>query len=257
MDNTSLPPSLTDLSYTYAYSKYICIDWVYPLHILFSYTVVLMGILAILARVVPQIAKFHVWFGRFFVVFMFWAMASSLLIHNTGMPLAIIISFLILLITLSIGWIAIRWWSTKKTEQITKAVEERINSKQLKNVDLNELFASERAKDFNKQTYWQRVLSLKTLHGVLMTLCWYQLAGRTAVTNPFSSWHGCETYPAIYENGTLQYLPEQNPTGSSFVNNIALFTSVVLIPILIIIVATTLIGNYISLQNSKKERSQN
>lgn len=47
------------------------------------------------------------------------------------------------------------------------------------------------AKDFK-----ERFFSWRMLHGLLMTFSWCQMLGRTMVTNPFTSFYGCWTYPA-------------------------------------------------------------
>jgi len=42
---------------------------------------------------------------------MLWAMGSSLLIHNEGLPLAVLVSFLWTMLGLTLGWFAIgRGW---------------------------------------------------------------------------------------------------------------------------------------------------
>lgn len=101
-------PSLSSLDYTYSFSKYSCVAWVYPLHIIFAYLVVLTGILAMLSRIVDRIRPYHTTFGRWFLIFMFWCMASSLLIYTNGLPFPIIISFVYLMVSLTVGWNAIK-----------------------------------------------------------------------------------------------------------------------------------------------------
>lgn len=41
---------------------------------------------------------------------------------------------------------------------------------------------------------------MKMLHGILFSFSWAQMLGRTMVTNPFTSFSGCWTYPA-YKTG--------------------------------------------------------
>ena len=50
---------------------------------LFAYMLVAFGALALLSRAVDRLAFLHVYAGRAFLVTMLWAMASSILIHNT------------------------------------------------------------------------------------------------------------------------------------------------------------------------------
>ena len=101
-------PSFNHTSYTYSFDKYSCVSWVYPFHIIFAYLVVLTGFLAIISRVITKLRPYHAAFGRFYLIFMLWCMASSLLIHNTGLPLPILVSFLYLLVSITIGWNVIR-----------------------------------------------------------------------------------------------------------------------------------------------------
>ena len=120
--------SLTSLDYTYAFSKYSCSAWVYPLHIIFAYLVVLSGFLAIISRVITVLTPYHYTFGRWYLIFMLWCMASSLLIHNTGLPLPIIVSFLYMLFSITIGWNAIKLHANKISEEVSHAVNIRITS---------------------------------------------------------------------------------------------------------------------------------
>lgn len=54
---------------------------------------------------------------------MFWCMACSLLIYTNGLPFPIIISFVYLLFSITIGWNAIQ----KQTSKIKKEASSRIN----------------------------------------------------------------------------------------------------------------------------------
>ena len=85
------------------------------MHITFAYLVVISGFLAILSRVVDKLRPYHITFGRWYLIFMFWCMASSLLIHNTGLPMPIIVSFLYLLVSITIGWNAIKLYMSRMT----------------------------------------------------------------------------------------------------------------------------------------------
>lgn len=57
---------------------------------------------------------------------MFWCMASSLLIHNAGLPLPIIVSFLYLLVSITIGWNAIKLYISKISSEVAEAVNLRL-----------------------------------------------------------------------------------------------------------------------------------
>lgn len=119
--------SITSLDYTYAFSKYSCVSWVYPLHIIFAYLVVLSGFLAIISRVIPKLTPYHTTFGMWYFIWMFWCMASSVLIHNAGLPMPIIVSFLYMLFSISIGWNAIKIHTRRFQKALRLRIDSRLN----------------------------------------------------------------------------------------------------------------------------------
>lgn len=120
-------PSFESLEYTYAFSKYSCVSWVYPFHIVFAYLVALSGLFALLGRVIPKLAPYHAMFGRWYLIFMLWCMATSLLIHNAGLPMPIIVSFIYLLVSITVGWNTIKLHTSKIAEQVREKVNFKIN----------------------------------------------------------------------------------------------------------------------------------
>lgn len=147
--------SITNLDYTYAFSKYSCVSWVYPLHIIFAYLVVLSGFLAIISRVIPRLTPYHVTFGRWYLIWMFWCMASSSLIHNAGLPMPVIVSFLYLLFSITIGWNAIRVHIDRIRNQVAERVNIRLNSPGLiedKPIDIKKIEAEEKQAMFSQKT---------------------------------------------------------------------------------------------------------
>lgn len=108
----------------------------YPFHIIFAYLVVLTGFLAIISRVVDKIRPYHKAFGRWYLIFMLWCMATSLLIHNTGLPLPILVSFVYLLVSITVGWNAIAIHSRSLSEAAREIVNQKING-MLKRTDDN------------------------------------------------------------------------------------------------------------------------
>ena len=111
----------TDHFITRSNSKVSCLTWMYPIHIIFAYLVVIAGILALLSRVIHPMKRYHYIFGQAFLIFMYWAMGSSLLIYNTGLPVAIIYFFLVMLISLTVGWIAIKIHKKRKNLQTNRS----------------------------------------------------------------------------------------------------------------------------------------
>jgi hypothetical protein len=70
------------------------------------------------SRVIDKLRPYHYTFGRWYLICMFWCMATSLLIHNTGLPMPIIVSFLYLLFSITIGWNAIKIYMSRQSEKI-------------------------------------------------------------------------------------------------------------------------------------------
>jgi len=66
----------------------------YFVHVVFCYLIFISGILAMVTRLVPAFKWTHAWFGRAYIISMLWATASSLVIHNTGLPASTLISFI-------------------------------------------------------------------------------------------------------------------------------------------------------------------
>ncbi len=101
----------------------------YPVHIIFAYLVVLTGILAMLSRIVDRLRPYHSTFGRLYLIFMLWCMAASLLIYTVGLPFPILISFVYLLTSLSVGWNAIKGHTNQLYTEVRTRINQRINSK--------------------------------------------------------------------------------------------------------------------------------
>ena len=99
--------TLFDYSYTYHYSKYSCSTDFYFIHVVFCYIVFLSGLGAFITRLHSKMKPAHQWFGRVYILSMLYATASSLLIHNTGLPLAVLYSFAICIGGLTVAWILI------------------------------------------------------------------------------------------------------------------------------------------------------
>eukprot|EP01124_Arcella_intermedia_P011363 TRINITY_DN1776_c0_g1_i1.p1 TRINITY_DN1776_c0_g1~~TRINITY_DN1776_c0_g1_i1.p1 ORF type:complete len:257 (+),score=38.76 TRINITY_DN1776_c0_g1_i1:73-843(+) len=220
------------LTFTKSYSKISCVAEVYPLHILFAYLLVLCGALALLSRVVPVLLPYHVWFGRFFMIFMYWAMASSLLIHNNGLPLPIIIFFIFMLVSLSIGWVVIKIHSSR-TDQ---AVFERLDALSSQPTSsFSQLYKEEKEKYVSSKSFKERLISWKALHGFLMAFAWYQMLGRTMVTNPVPG-PGCWTYPAYKsDDGIAVFVPEVDP-DYAFQNSEGTFVALVSVPAILLFI---------------------
>lgn len=92
--------------FTYHFDKVSCMRGAYFAHVTFAYLVFLTGIAAFVSRCVPVMKWTHAWFGRAYIIFMLWATATSLIIHNSGLPASTLISFIWALGGLTISWVS-------------------------------------------------------------------------------------------------------------------------------------------------------
>lgn len=199
------------LDFTYTRSGYSCIKQLYPLHISSAYIVVFSGLACILTRLIPSITWTHYWFGRLYLISMFYAMASSLMIHNTGLPTGVIVSFAILLIGLSIGWPLINIHQYFLNKEAMRKVESEFNSAEMAvALKLEAKINEAKSKIIEQRSIYQRIFSFKTLHGSLMIVSWLNLAGRAFSTPPTKDFE-CYTMP-VFKNVTSRHY---TPTNSS------------------------------------------
>jgi len=196
------PSSLFDLSYTYSNDKYSCVELFYYLHVAFNYIVFVSGLVCLLTRIGPgQYMYLHAWSGRVYILAMLWSTATSLLIHNDGLPLAVLVGFLAVGIGLSFGWLVIIVYKQNVEREATIVVNERIRNssrnKEDKNDDIDDIdvmLREAKSKVLASKTFGQRLFSLKSLHGILFFVSWMQIAGRIGVTK-LSNDFTCHTYP--------------------------------------------------------------
>eukprot|EP01126_Amoeba_proteus_P049083 TRINITY_DN5717_c0_g2_i1.p1 TRINITY_DN5717_c0_g2~~TRINITY_DN5717_c0_g2_i1.p1 ORF type:complete len:301 (-),score=33.09 TRINITY_DN5717_c0_g2_i1:137-940(-) len=251
-------PSIWDHSYTYAYSKYSCVSWVWVLHIMFAYFIVISGAFAVITRLIPKFIHFHVWFGRLFMIFMYWGMATSLLIHNSGLPLPILIFFLFLLIGLSIGWIAIKIHSQQMEQQSLRRVEEHLKASKLttlNSISLSALVVQEKQMIANNKSFAERFLSYKALHGFCMVMAWYQMFGRTIITNPTKN-PDCWTYPAYKSaTGVANFIPSIDP-HYAFQGKETQFVLAVTLPAVALFLVVGLIFSYVGGRRASSAEEQ-
>ena len=168
----SLNASLYSLDFTYQNSKYSCIVEFYFIHLVCCYLVFLSGLAAMITRIHEKLYLFHKWIGKLYLLFMIYANASSLLIHNSGLPPAVLISFIYVIGGLTIGWILIQIHQYKN-EGYTRS------SMILYQQDLS---------------CRKRVFSLKGFHGMFMFLSWFNIAGRIFASDQSGDFT-CYTYP--------------------------------------------------------------
>eukprot|EP00567_Pseudictyota_dubia_P004344 CAMPEP_0197433386 /NCGR_PEP_ID=MMETSP1175-20131217/1277_1 /TAXON_ID=1003142 /ORGANISM="Triceratium dubium, Strain CCMP147" /LENGTH=336 /DNA_ID=CAMNT_0042961745 /DNA_START=229 /DNA_END=1239 /DNA_ORIENTATION=+ len=227
-------PSYYTADYTYSYDKYSCVRTFYFVHIAFNYVIFVSGILAMLTRILPPRFKaYHSWCGRTYILSMLWSTCASLLMNNTGLPLATLISFATCMVGLTVGWIIIILYKANVEAAARKVVQRRLKERILASrgkkvaeeevgaesddVDLAAMTNEARTEILEARTWYQRYFSLKALHGILFFASWFQIAGRIFAT-PVSGEYWCETYP-VYKpvvskenvDGTAHFVPFEDP----------------------------------------------
>jgi hypothetical protein len=143
----------------------------------------------------------HQWFGRVYILSMLYATASSLLIHNTGLPLAVLYSFAICIGGLSVAWILILLHKSWLNNMALKTLYEKLISSRRVNdsTSLTELISDEITRLLEKRTTCQRIFSYKAFHGALMFMSWINITGRIFASDQSGDFQ-CYTYP-IYKVG--------------------------------------------------------
>merc|ERR1712100_714488 len=188
---------------------------------------------------IPPLKKNHKYSGLIFMLVMYFTEGSSILIYNTGLPRAIIFFLTLMLVSMTIGFIAIRIQKNHPKETVSELLD-------LANQEMKE----------RPRKWYERLFSFKALHGYFMTLAWYQMAGRAGVTNPFDSWEHCYVYPVykdLGDNGELVLLPGVSDEQKT---QQVLFAAYVTIPALIAFAFIGIVYSFISsiYQNHKKNK---
>lgn len=195
--------ALYDLTYTYHYSKYSCIRWMYFTHIGLCHMVYWVGILCFLTRVVPQIKWTHAFLGRVYVTGMLLATASAMVIHNTGLPLGVLVAFIWVLGGMTLGWFLIKIHQNQMLDDGLALVETWVKEDKMGGRTLRKALDDAKAHIAMAKTWVQRMVSYKAAHGVLMLLSWFNIAGRVWAT-PFDTDFTCYTYP-VYKPRNVSY----------------------------------------------------
>jgi hypothetical protein len=194
----------TNLALTYVYDKYSCVREFYFIHIFFNYLIAFSGLFCFVTRLYPKLTFLHAYLGKLYILFMLCSTASSLLIHNTGLPLGVLISFLWVIGGLSLGQFLI--W--RHQYLIHKAATENVMEEILKmGIENGSLFS-----DFNlanrinqekgfisaQKSFQQRMISYKAFHGCVMFMSWINIVGRMFASDQSGDFV-CYTTP-VYKN---------------------------------------------------------
>jgi uncharacterized membrane protein len=187
--------SSQDPSYTYVNDKLTCLSSAYHVHVIFCDLAFAAGVLAMLSRLLPPWLKWvHRWFGVLYVISMLFIMGSSLIIHNEGLPVATLVSFVWVLGGLSLGWVAALVHKHFVEVEAVRRVERRVQTEGVTSVGLAAMLAEERAAFAASKGFAARILSTKALHGAFMFTSWINIAGRIFASNQ-SGGFTCYSYP--------------------------------------------------------------
>ena len=221
MDANITNPSFSNPNYTFHYDKYSCIREFYFIHVTFCYLVFISGLFCLITRLIPKLGYLHVWFGRAYILSMLWATATSLLIHNTGLPLAVLLSFVWVLLGLSVGWIAIKVHELEMNKLANTSLKNVILKTGIdQDADLGRLLIQQKIQIAGAKTFRARVFSYKALHGLVMFVSWFNIVGRIFASDQSGNFT-CHTYPVYkpidsktegnYSGKPLTFVPERNP----------------------------------------------
>ena len=207
--------SHNDPTYTVSYSKISCWADFYWLHLIFCDLIAITALAAFVTRLHPKLYFLHAWFGRGYMISMIWATATSLLIHNTGLPPAVLISFIWTLGGMSIAWILIvlhkQHLRKKAEQQLSKLLEKGYSVGSHGAVDVSQALADATKSVVRSKSWCQRVWSLKTAHGVLMFMSAINIWGRVFASNQSGNFT-CHTIPYYKAEFTASGVPEMVPT---------------------------------------------
>jgi len=212
--NSPLYSSLHNLDYTYHYDKLSCVRAMYFIHVTLAYLVTFSGAACFVCRLCPCIMWLHAHFGRAYIILMMWLMATSLLLHNTGLPIAVLISFVCVLGGITVGWICIK----QHQAQMEQMVFVYLNSRPSQPLSLDSLHAA-RKEIASSKSWSERLFSAKAAHGMFMFMSFANILGRLGSSDQSGDFV-CYTYPVYKQldsakfNGSSQaltFVPVHDP----------------------------------------------
>ena len=208
----------TNLAYTYVFDKYSCVREFYFIHIFFNYLIAFSGLFCFISRLWPRFSFLHIYLGKSYILFMLLSTASSMLIHNTGLPLGVLISFVWVIGGLTIGQVLI--WRhqylihQQATENVTKElIKLRTTSGIPPNFNLANRINKEKGLISMRKDLKQRMISYKAFHGAVMFMSWINIVGRIFASNQSGDFV-CYTTP-VYKNAANYHFPDPSSTNST------------------------------------------
>lgn len=211
-NSTSLPSSLFDLTETTHFSKITCSKTFYFVHLVFCYLMFLSGTICFITRLIPIMKPFHKYFGNIYIQSMLYSTASSILIHNTGLPIPVLYSFAFTIVGMTIAWVLIKIHQhlihQKATKSIVNEITIGLTNKSIQtdynkdnNINLDEIINNRKEIIGNELNPLQRIFSFKTFHGIFMFISWINITGRIFASDQSGNFQ-CYTY-AIYKPNYL------------------------------------------------------
>ena len=139
---------------------------------------------------------------------MMWCMATSLLIHSTGLPIAVLISFVWVLGGLTVAWIVIKVHQSAFEKEALLRVDPD-------NPDLGAAIHDAKVEmgEDEEKTLYQVMFSYKAAHGMLMFMSYVNILGRLIASDQSGDFV-CYTYPVykpVNSSDSLVLLPEHDP----------------------------------------------
>lgn len=177
--------TLTDPNLTMQWDKLSCMRGAYFAHVVFCYLTFLAGVAAMASRCIPPIKALHPIFGRAYIVNMLWATATSLIIHNSGLPPSTLISFVWVLGGLCVAWFAIKFHEAAMDKAALARVQALLATPGgvPDGFDLAAELAAAKAAIAASKSARQRLFSIKAFHGAVMFVSWINIAGRIFASN--------------------------------------------------------------------------
>ena len=233
------------LDYTYSLDRWSCVRQVYFVHLVFAYLVFFSGLFCLASRVYPPLHPWHALGGRLYILSMLWCMGTSLLVHNVGLPEGVLVSFLIVLLGMTVGWgcvklhqghmqqevgrrvdeMVILWLSESKVVEVKEETEEHITVKHTartgseemvhKPAPLAAMMMKARSAITSERGIAARIFSYKAAHGALMFMSWVNIAGRIGSSDQKGDF-ACYTYP-VYKQLDSPKFPEGLNTPLTYV----------------------------------------
>jgi hypothetical protein len=217
--------TLVSYEFTWSMDKLSCWRPMYFAHVVFCYFVALAGVGCMVTRLWPgpPHLQLHRWFGFAYIVSMLWAMGTSLIIHNTGLPPAVLVSFVWVLGGLTIGWMVIRLHDNKMNAAAFELAKDDIASGASRGMTLDEVLAQHKRTVATKKSFAQSFFSYRMVHASFMFTSWLNIAGRIFASDQSGDFT-CYTVPAYKPistehgdftgNAQLQMVSPYNPNFS-------------------------------------------